>query len=99
MKCREHELYARCGGTFWKGAHPFQRLLAEQVAPQLEYYDRVASDWTEVEVLDLGCVPGSMAEALAARGARVTEIDPSRRMIASSKSERIAPRIEFFGSS
>ncbi len=64
-------------GTWWDGSLRFQRLLAQQVIPRLEYFDRIAPDWRSARVLDLGCGGGFMAEALARRGAIVTGVDPS----------------------
>ncbi|MCG6537181.1 MAG: bifunctional 2-polyprenyl-6-hydroxyphenol methylase/3-demethylubiquinol 3-O-methyltransferase UbiG [Syntrophales bacterium LBB04] len=63
--------------SWWDGSQRSQRLLANLVYPRLAYFDRVASNWHGLEVLDLGCGGGFMSEALARRGARVTGVDPT----------------------
>lgn len=61
----------------WTGAHRFQRMLASQVRPRLEYIDRVTREWEGIVTLDLGCGAGFMSEALARRGAHVIGVDPN----------------------
>jgi len=52
------------------------RTLKNLVPGRLAWFDRHI-DWQGKDVLDLGCAGGFMAEALAARGAHVTGIDPA----------------------
>jgi len=77
MKRNDQAIYQDHAETWWDGTKRFQRTLANQVHPRLKYFDRVAPDWVEMNVLDLGCGGGFMTEPLALRGARVTGIDPS----------------------
>ena len=77
MQRNDQALYQDHAETWWDGTKRFQRTLANQVYPRLKYFDRVAPDWAGLNVLDLGCGGGFMAEPLARRGAHVTGIDPS----------------------
>jgi len=52
------------------------RTLKNLVPGRLAWFDRHI-DWQGKDVLDLGCAGGFMGEALAARGANVTGIDPA----------------------
>ena len=55
------------------------------VPARLAFFDPLVGDWTGKRVLDLGCGGGFMAEALAARGATVTGIDPSTAAIEAAR--------------
>jgi 2-polyprenyl-6-hydroxyphenyl methylase/3-demethylubiquinone-9 3-methyltransferase len=77
MQRNNQDIYQDHAETWWDDTKRFQRMLANQVHPRLKYFDRVAPDWTGLDVLDLGCGGGFMAEPLARRGARVTGVDPS----------------------
>lgn len=77
MQRNDQAIYQDYAESWWNGSKRFQRILANQVYPRLTYFDRVAPNWTGLEVLDLGCGGGFMAEPLARRGARVTGVDPS----------------------
>jgi 2-polyprenyl-6-hydroxyphenyl methylase/3-demethylubiquinone-9 3-methyltransferase len=77
MKRNDQSIYQDYAQSWWDGSQKFQRTLANQVTPRLAFFDRVASTWKGLEVLDLGCGGGFMSEALAQRGAHVTGIDPS----------------------
>jgi len=77
MKRNDQSIYEDNAQAWWEGSQKFMRLLANQVPARLEYFDRIAPDWEGLDVLDLGCGGGFMAEALARRGARVTGVDPS----------------------
>ncbi len=75
--------------SWWDGSQRFQRLLANQVHPRLTYFDRVDPCWAGLDVLDLGCACGFMAEALACLGARIIGVDPN---VASLESARAHAR-------
>jgi 2-polyprenyl-6-hydroxyphenyl methylase/3-demethylubiquinone-9 3-methyltransferase len=77
MERNDLSIYEDNAQAWWDGSQRFMRLLANQVPVRLAYFDRTAPDWRGIEVLDLGCGGGFMAEALARRGAHVTGIDPS----------------------
>jgi 2-polyprenyl-6-hydroxyphenyl methylase/3-demethylubiquinone-9 3-methyltransferase len=51
----------------------------------MRYFDRLVGDWADLAVLDLGCGGGFMAEAMAAKGARVTGLDPAREALAAAR--------------
>jgi len=59
------------------------RTLKNMVPARLRYFDRFV-DWQGLRVLDLGCAGGFMSEALAARGAQVTGLDPASEAIAAA---------------
>lgn len=66
--------------------------------PHNAFYDRPAmlAMWPDLRgkrVLDAGCGPGAYSEMLAARGARVTGIDVSERMLAFA-SQRLGNRVD-----
>ena len=77
MERNDQSIYDDNAQAWWDGSQRFMRLLANQVPARLAYFDRIAPDWRGLDVLDLGCGGGFMAEALAKRGARVTGVDPS----------------------
>ena len=60
-------------------------MLQSLARPRLEYLADVAEQWQGKDVLDLSCGGGFMAEALAARGAKVVGVDPSESAIAIAK--------------
>ncbi len=86
MRRNDQHLYDEYAGNVWNNSLKFQRMLAQQVEPRLEYFDRVTTEWRGVEVLDLGCGGGYMSEALARRGARVIGVDPCRALLDSAAS-------------
>lgn len=66
MKRNDQQIYWDYAQTWWDRAQRF-RLLADLVPPRMAYFDRLISHWQGVNVLDLGCGGGFMAEALARR--------------------------------
>ena len=77
MKRNDQAIYQDYAEFWWDGTKRFQRMLANQVHPRLKYFDRVVPDWTGLDILDLGCGGGFVAEPLARRGAHVIGVDPS----------------------
>jgi len=73
-------IYDRVADQWWSDDIRWVRTLKNLVPGRLKWFDRQI-DWQGKAVLDLGCAGGFMAEALAARGARVTGIDPARGAI------------------
>ncbi|MFJ9369820.1 bifunctional 2-polyprenyl-6-hydroxyphenol methylase/3-demethylubiquinol 3-O-methyltransferase UbiG [Nocardia sp. NPDC101769] len=61
-----------------KGLTSFQR-------PRFEYFDRFVKDWSGKKVLDVGCGGGFTTEYLAGRGAVVSGMDPSARLVAAAR--------------
>jgi 2-polyprenyl-6-hydroxyphenyl methylase/3-demethylubiquinone-9 3-methyltransferase len=68
-----HDEYAE---AWWDGSRYFLRMLENQVRARLAYFNRVITNWEELNILDIGCGGGFMSEALASRGARVIGLDP-----------------------
>lgn len=69
-------IYDRFAKHWWDGSVRWLRTLQNLVPARFRFFDKVVS-WKGKTVLDLGCGGGFMAEALAARGAIVTAIDPA----------------------
>ena len=69
-------IYDRVADSWWSDDIRWVRTLKNLVPGRLAWFDRQI-DWQGKAVLDLGCAGGFMAEALAARGAHVTGIDPA----------------------
>jgi 2-polyprenyl-6-hydroxyphenyl methylase/3-demethylubiquinone-9 3-methyltransferase len=73
-------IYDTVADRWWSDDIRWVRTLKNLVPGRLEWFDRQI-DWQGKAVLDLGCAGGFMAEALAARGADVTGIDPAANAI------------------
>ncbi len=69
-------IYDKVADQWWSDELRWVRTLKNLVPGRLKWFDRHI-DWSDRDVLDLGCAGGFMAEAMAARGARVTGIDPA----------------------
>jgi len=69
-------IYDQVADRWWSDDIRWVRTLMNLVPGRLAWFDRHI-DWQGKDVLDLGCAGGFMAEALAARGAHVTGIDPA----------------------
>ena len=76
-------IYDDAAAQWWSDDVRWVRTLRNMVPGRLAWFDRHI-DWTGRAVLDLGCAGGFMAEALAARGARVTGIDPAAGAVAAA---------------
>jgi SAM-dependent methyltransferase len=86
------------------GAYNAYQHLADHYAASIDtkphnaYYERPAMlkmwpDLNAMRVLDAGCGPGAYAECLISRGAKVTSIDVSERMIELAR-ERLGPNAD-----
>jgi 2-polyprenyl-6-hydroxyphenyl methylase/3-demethylubiquinone-9 3-methyltransferase len=73
-------IYDTVADRWWSDDIRWVRTLKNLVPGRLKWFDRQI-DWQGKAVLDLGCAGGFMAEALAARGADVTGIDPAANAI------------------
>ena len=73
-------IYDKVAESWWSDDIRWVRTLKNLVPGRLRWFDRQI-DWQGKAVLDLGCAGGFMAEALAARGANVTGIDPAEGAI------------------
>ena len=77
-------LYDAAAADWWSGRVRWLRTLHNLVPARLREFDPVVGDWRGQRVLDLGCAGGFMAEALAARGALVTGLDPAAEAVAAA---------------
>jgi 2-polyprenyl-6-hydroxyphenyl methylase / 3-demethylubiquinone-9 3-methyltransferase len=77
-------IYDRVAENWWSDDIRWVRTLKNLVPGRLAWFDRQIN-WQSRDVLDLGCAGGFMAEALAARGAQVTGIDPAEGAIAAAR--------------
>ncbi|MEM6890669.1 MAG: bifunctional 2-polyprenyl-6-hydroxyphenol methylase/3-demethylubiquinol 3-O-methyltransferase UbiG [Pseudomonadota bacterium] len=77
-------IYDDVAANWWSDDIRWVRTLKNLVPGRLAWFDRLI-DWTDKDVLDLGCAGGFMAEALASKGARVTGIDPAADAIEAAK--------------
>lgn len=77
MERNDQSIYHENALAWWHDPPRFMRLLANQVPARMAYFDRLVPGWQGVQVLDLGCGGGFMAETLARREAQVTGVDPS----------------------
>ena len=77
-------IYDRVADSWWSDDIRWVRTLKNLVPGRLKWFDQQI-DWQGRDVLDLGCAGGFMAEALAARGANVTGIDPAMGAIAAAR--------------
>jgi 2-polyprenyl-6-hydroxyphenyl methylase/3-demethylubiquinone-9 3-methyltransferase len=77
-------IYDRVADRWWSDDIRWVRTLKNLVPGRLGWFDRHI-DWAGRDVLDLGCAGGFMAEAMAARGANVTGIDPAAEAIAAAR--------------
>lgn len=69
------EVYDVREQAWWDDDDPTFQPLHALAPARLAWWDRVAPDWRGLEVLDVGCGGGYVAEPLARRGARVTGVD------------------------
>ncbi|MBL1076434.1 3-demethylubiquinone-9 3-O-methyltransferase [Nocardia sp. 2] len=59
--------------------------LASFQGPRFAFFDRQVREWAGKRVLDVGCGGGFTTEFLAARGALVSGVDPSERLIEAAR--------------
>jgi 2-polyprenyl-6-hydroxyphenyl methylase/3-demethylubiquinone-9 3-methyltransferase len=78
-------IYDKVADRWWSDDLRWVRTLKNLVPGRLGGFDRFI-DWPKKDVLDLGCAGGFMAEAMAARGANVTGIDPAVEAIVAARS-------------
>lgn len=74
------DIYNDVADQWWSDDIRWVRTLKNLVPGRLAWFDRHI-DWAGLDVLDLGCAGGFMAEALADKGARVIGIDPAAQAI------------------
>jgi len=77
-------IYDKVADRWWSDDVRWVRTLKNLVPGRLAWFDRHI-DWQGKDVLDLGCAGGFMAEAMAARGAHVTGIDPAAAAIEAAR--------------
>ena len=77
-------IYDKVAEQWWTDDVRWIRTLKNLVPGRLKWMDRQI-DWAGKTVLDVGCAGGFMSEALDARGAAVTGIDPAEDAIAAAQ--------------
>lgn len=82
-------IYDSVAEEWWSDNIRWVRTLKAMVPGRLAWFDRQI-DWAGKRVLDLGCAGGFMAEALVARGAQVTGIDPAAQAIDAARAHAAA---------
>lgn len=76
-------IYDTVANEWWSDDVRWVRTLKNMVPARMRYFDRLVG-WQGAQVLDLGCAGGFMSEAIAARGAQVTGIDPASAAVAAA---------------
>jgi 2-polyprenyl-6-hydroxyphenyl methylase/3-demethylubiquinone-9 3-methyltransferase len=79
------EMYDAYADRWWSGEARWLRTLHNMVPARMRFFDRLVGDWHGLRVLDLGCGGGFMAEAMAAKGARVTGVDIAAEALAAAR--------------
>jgi 2-polyprenyl-6-hydroxyphenyl methylase/3-demethylubiquinone-9 3-methyltransferase len=90
-------LYDSAAADWWSGQVRWLRTLQNLVPARLRAFDPVVGDWRGKRGLDLGCAGGFMAEALAARGALVTGLDPATAAVKAgrARSRTTGSRVDY----
>lgn len=78
------DIYDDVAAHWWSDDIRWVRTLKNLVPGRLAWFDK-QYDWAGKAVLDLGCAGGFMAEALTAKGAAVTGIDPAAEAIEAAR--------------
>ncbi|MEM9010774.1 MAG: bifunctional 2-polyprenyl-6-hydroxyphenol methylase/3-demethylubiquinol 3-O-methyltransferase UbiG [Pseudomonadota bacterium] len=78
-------IYDKVADRWWSGDTRWIRTLQNMVPARMRHFETVVPSFRGKDVLDLGCAGGFLAEAIAARGARVTGIDPAAEAVAAAK--------------
>lgn len=87
-------IYDRLAATWWDEAGTLHALRTSMNPARVGYIvrqlrDRFALPFQNLQVLDVGCGGGFLAEELARLGARVTGIDPSSASIAAAREHAV----------
>ncbi|MCC1492360.1 bifunctional 2-polyprenyl-6-hydroxyphenol methylase/3-demethylubiquinol 3-O-methyltransferase UbiG [Cognatishimia sp. F0-27] len=77
-------IYDKVAAQWWSDEIRWVRTLKNLVPGRFRHFDKQIN-WSGKRVLDLGCAGGFMAEALAARGAQVTGIDPAAEALEAAR--------------
>lgn len=85
-------IYDRVADQWWSDEVQWVRTLKNLVPGRLKWFDRHIN-WLDKAILDLGCAGGFMAEAMAARGAIVTGIDPASAAVEAARRHDHASRL------
>ena len=86
------DIYDEVAGLWWSDEIRWVRTLKNLVPGRLKWFDRHIN-WQRLDVLDLGCAGGFMAEALNDRGATITGIDPAEKAIEAARTHATAAGI------
>ncbi|MEM6745432.1 MAG: bifunctional 2-polyprenyl-6-hydroxyphenol methylase/3-demethylubiquinol 3-O-methyltransferase UbiG [Pseudomonadota bacterium] len=83
-------LYDGVADHWWDDSVRWVRTLQAMVPARLRWFEAQGAVWDGLDVLDLGCAGGFMAEALARKGARVSGLDPADAAIAAASAHAAA---------
>ncbi len=81
-------IYDTVAAQWWSDDIRWVRTLKNLVPGRLAWFDRHVQ-WSGTAVLDVGCAGGFMAEAMAAKGAAVTGIDPASQAIEAARAHAV----------
>ncbi|MBL4819116.1 MAG: 3-demethylubiquinone-9 3-O-methyltransferase [Deltaproteobacteria bacterium] len=84
MKPNDQKLYDKFAKDWWDPKKEFFALKHLNI-PRFEYFDRFIPNWTGMKILDVGCGGGFASEILAEKGAIVSGIDQSEKLIEVAK--------------
>jgi 2-polyprenyl-6-hydroxyphenyl methylase/3-demethylubiquinone-9 3-methyltransferase len=90
MRDADIALYDSVAEAWWREDTRWLRILANMVPARLRHFESAVPAWGGLDVLDIGCAGGFMAEALARRGATVTGIDPAAEALAAARDHAAA---------
>lgn len=94
MRNEDIALYDSVAADWWGGQTRWVRVLRNMGPARLRHFAGAVPDWHGLDVLDLGCAGGFMAEAVAKRGARVTGIDPAHEAVAAARAHAIGEGLD-----
>ncbi len=86
-------IYDDVAAQWWSDEIRWVRTLKNMVPGRLRWFDK-QTDWYGKRVLDLGCAGGFMAEAITARGAEVTGIDPAAQAIEAARAHAASEELD-----
>ncbi|WP_405484641.1 bifunctional 2-polyprenyl-6-hydroxyphenol methylase/3-demethylubiquinol 3-O-methyltransferase UbiG [Nocardia sp. NBC_00511] len=79
----ESDFFGDFAESWWDDDSAMKGLVSFQ-RPRFEYFDQFVTDWSGKKVLDVGCGGGFTTEYLDGRGAVVSGMDPSPRLVAAA---------------
>lgn len=86
-------IYDDVADQWWSDDVRWVRTLKNMVPARLKWFEKRVA-WAGLDVLDLGCAGGFMAEAIAEKGAKVTGIDPAAKAVAAAAARADSKQLE-----